>query len=183
MPSEATQLSEDGPYGLEEKTTEPVPPRNKTIILFTSIHTFIFPLWTFVFAVSPIGNKLDLIAFATWTCFLALVSTFMVFMPKFPKHYSPYTLKVVENWVTSVLSLQASAYFILAGSLAARFGVRHTFSTKKICSRVQDIWIAFLVAGLIHSMCIYMLYIIPQGERNAIRKAEAEKAEAEMETI
>ena len=188
MPLELSLLSQDYPDGLGEKTKEPAPPGTKTIILVTSTHSLVFLVWSYVSAAWPRANDLDIIIFAGWTCILALVSAFMVFMPKFPKHYSPHTLKIVDNWMIPVLCLQASAYFILAGSLAARFGVRHALSTKKICSPSQSIWIAFLVAGCIQSVYIFTLYLIPQPERDVIYKAEVErlaakKAEAEKEAI
>lgn len=79
-----------------------------------------------------------------------------------------------------MLCVQAPMYFILAGSLAARFGVHQALSPNKICSRGQSIWINYLFAGFIHSMSIHMLYLIPKEERDAIGNAEAESLAAEQ---
>lgn len=165
---------------LEGNILEPLPPRVGTVVLTTSIHTFVIIVWSSIFAIWPTENNFDLVIFSAWACFIALVSTFMAIVPRYPNHYSLFTLKIAERWITPVLCVQASMYFILAGSLAARFGVHHALSPNRICSRGQSIWINFLFARFIHSMSIYMLYLIPKEERDAIDKAEAENLAAEQ---
>lgn len=172
--SETTLLSQNIPHGSEGRSSHPVSPSVKTIVAVTLIHTLISIVWFVIFMVLPTDDNLDLVAFATWTCLIALFSMIMVFMSKFPHHYSPYTFKFVQNWVTPVLCVQASTYFTLAGCLAARFGVHHALSAKNTCSPRQSSWIGFLAAGGIYSMSTWLLYLIPMEERDAINKAEAE---------
>lgn len=114
-----------------------------------------------------------------WSLINICASTLLAFIHFLPQIYYTWTLERVESLSIPTMIMQVPTYFLLAASLAVRFGTPGETALVNYLIGVNA-WVNYLVAGceqgILLGLSIYFVYGMPGKDRLPAEENEHEDA-------